>query len=174
MGHGGYWLPLAYAVILERESMKQYKFDDIDTLQELVSEEFGQWSSELTVTQSMIDQFAELSGDDYWLHTDPERCKEQSPFGSTIAHGFLTLSLLPKLTTRPQWEVIGFNNMLNYGSNKLRFTGAVPVNSTLQSRSRVKDISQSPKGTTVTMEQHVHVKGQDRPVLVYELMFMYL
>jgi acyl dehydratase len=174
MGHGRYWLPLAYAVILERESMKQYKFDDIDTLQELVSEEFGQWSSELTVTQSMIDQFAELSGDDYWLHTDPERCKEQSPFGSTIAHGFLTLSLLPKLTTRPQWEVIGFNNMLNYGSNKLRFTGAVPVNSTLQSRSRVKDISQSPKGTTVTMEQHVHVKGQERPVLVYELMFMYL
>jgi acyl dehydratase len=64
--------------------------------------------------------------------------------------------------------------MLNYGSNKLRFTGAVPVNSALQSRSRVKNISQSAKGTTVTMEQHVHVKGQDRPVLVYELMFMYM
>ena len=137
--------------------MKQYKFDDIDALQELVSEDFGEWSSELTVTQSMIDQFAELSGDDYWLHTDPERCKEQSPFGTTIAHGFLTLSLLPKLTTRPQWEVVGFNNMLNYGSNKL-----------------VKNMSQSAKGTTVTMEQHVHVKGQDRPVLVYELMFMYM
>jgi acyl dehydratase len=154
--------------------MKQYKFDDIDALQELVSDEFGEWSTEITVTQAMIDQFAELSGDDYWLHTDPARCQEQSPFGTTIAHGFLTLALLPKLTTRPQWEVVGFNNMLNYGSNKLRFTGAVPVDSPLQSRSRVKDISQSPKGTTVTMEQHVHVAGQDRPVLVYELMFMYM
>ncbi len=60
MGLGRYWLPLAYAVIVERESMKQYKCDDIDTLQELVSEEFGQWSSELTVTQSMIDQFSFL------------------------------------------------------------------------------------------------------------------
>jgi hypothetical protein len=68
----------------------------------------------------------------------------------------------------------GFNNMLNYGSNKLRFTGAVPVGSKVHARSRVKDISQSPKGTVVVMEQQVNIVGQERPALVYELVFIYM
>ena len=55
--------------------MKQYRFDDVEALQELVSTEFGPWSNELEMTQELIDRFAELSGDDYWIHTDPERCK---------------------------------------------------------------------------------------------------
>ena len=114
--------------------MKQYKYDDLDALQEIVSEDFGDWGSSLRITQEMVDQFAELSGDNYWLHTDPEKCKTMSPFGGTIAHGFLTLILLPKLGTEPQWELTGFNNMLNYGSNKLRFTGVVPVGSEVHAR----------------------------------------
>lgn len=154
--------------------MKQYKHDDIEALQELVSEEFGDWGAQVEVTQAMVDQFAELSGDDYWLHTDPDKCKEMSPFGTTVAHGFLTLILLPKLGGEQTWEITGFNNMLNYGSNKLRFTGVVPVGSTLQARSRIKEISQSPKGTMVVMEQHVHVVGEERPALVYELIFIYM
>ncbi|CAH0991967.1 putative enoyl-CoA hydratase 1 [Sinobacterium norvegicum] len=155
--------------------MKQYQYNDIDTLQEIVSEEFGEWSQELEITQGMIDQFAELTGDDYWLHTDPDRCKGQSPFGCTIAHGFLTLVLLPKLTVAQTHEVVGFNNMLNYGSNKLRFTGTVMVNNKIHARSRVKEVIQTPKGQTiVTMEQHVNVVGQDRPAVIYELMFMYM
>ena len=154
--------------------MKQYKYDDLDALQEIVSEEFGDWGSSLRITQEMVDQFAELSGDNYWLHTDPEKCKTMSPFGGTIAHGFLTLILLPKLGTEPQWELTGFNNMLNYGSNKLRFTGVVPVGSEVHARSRVASVSQSAKGTTVVMEQQVAVVGQERPALVYELIFMYL
>jgi acyl dehydratase len=97
-----------------------------------------------------------------------------SPFGGTVAHGFLTLILLPRLGSQPSWEMTGFNNMLNYGSNKLRFTGVVPVNSKVQARSRVKEISQSPKGTMVVMEQHVHIVDQDRPALVYELIFIYM
>ena len=154
--------------------MKQYKFDDIDSLQELVSEEFGPWGKELTVTQDMINQFAELSGDDYWLHTDPEQCKQMSPFGTTIAHGFLTLILLPRLGGEQTWEVTGFNNMLNYGSNKLRFTGAIPVDSTIHARSRIKEVSATAKGTQMVMEQVVHVVGQERPALVYELIFIYM
>lgn len=154
--------------------MKQYQHNDIDALQALVSEEFGGWGQELKITQAMIDQFAELSGDDYWLHTDPEKCKTMSPFGGTIAHGFLTLILLPRLRAAQEWEIVGFNNMLNYGSNKLRFTGAVPVDSTVHARSRVKEVSQSPKGTTVVMEQQVNIIGQERPALVYELIFMYM
>ncbi|ROS01892.1 acyl dehydratase [Sinobacterium caligoides] len=155
--------------------MKQYQFNDIEALQEVVSEEFSDWSQPLEITQSMIDQFAELTGDDYWLHTDPERCKEQSPFGCTIAHGFLTLVLLPKLAVAPTHEVVGFSNMLNYGSNKLRFTGTVMVGNSIYARSRVKEVTQTPKGqTVVTMEQHINVVGQDRPAVIYELMFMYM
>lgn len=154
--------------------MKQYKYDDLEALQEIVSEDFGDWGQELEITQEMINQFAELSGDDYWLHTDVEKCKQLSPFGMPIAHGFLTLILLPRLRASQSWEITGFKNMMNYGSNKLRFTGIVPVGSTVHARSRVKEVTQSPKGLTVVMEQHVNVVGQERPVLIYELIFMYM
>lgn len=154
--------------------MKQYQFDDIEAMQELISDEFGQWSEEVTINQELIDMFAELSGDDYWLHTNPEKCAKYSPFKSTIAHGFLTLVLLSKMRNEPTHEVVGFKNMMNAGSNKLRFTGVVPVGSTIHCRSRIKSITGSPKGTTVTMEQNVHVVGEERPALVYEMMFIYM
>jgi acyl dehydratase len=154
---------------------KEYLFSDLDALQEIVSEEFGPWSNEIEVTQELVNQFAEMTGDDYWMHTDPEKCKTDSPFGGTIAHGFLTLVLLPKMRNDYEWEVTGFNNMLNYGSNKLRFTGPVPVGSNIHARSRVKSVEQTPKGQTcVTLENHICVVGQERPAVVYELMFMYM
>ena len=155
--------------------MKQYQYDDVEKLQELVSDKFGSWSEEVEVTQSLINQFAELTGDNYWIHTDPEKAVTDSPFGTTIAHGFLTLVLLPKMRGTPSYEVTGYNNILNYGSDKLRFTGPVPVGSSLHSRSRVKEASASPKGTKLVLEQHIHVVGQDeRPVLIYELIIIYM
>lgn len=155
--------------------MKQYKYDDVAAMQELVSDEFGDWSSEVEITQGLIDQFAALTGDDYWIHTDPEKAKTDSPFGTTIAHGFLTLVLLPKMRGTPAYEITGFNNMLNYGSDKLRFTGPVPVGCSLHSRGRIKEISATPKGTKMVLEQHIHVVGQDeRPVLIYELIMIYM
>lgn len=155
--------------------MQQYQYDDVEGMQALVSDEFGDWSGEVAITQELINQFADLSGDDYWIHTDPEKAKTDSPFGTTIAHGFLTLVLLSKMSGEPSWEVTGFNNMLNYGSDKLRFTGAVPVGSSIRNRSRIKEVSASPKGTKMVMEQHVHVVGQDeRPVLIYELIIFYM
>jgi acyl dehydratase len=155
--------------------MKQYRFDDIEAMQELVSDELGDWSSEVQVTQELINQFAQLTGDNYWIHTDPEKAKSQSPFGTTIAHGFLTLVLLPKMRGTPSYEVTGYNNVLNYGSDKLRFTGPVPVGSSLHSRSRVKEVTATPKGTRMVMEQHIHAVGQDdRPVLVYEMILFYM
>ena len=155
--------------------MKQYKSDDIEGMQELLSEEFGSWSSEVEVSQDMVNQFAELTGDDYWLHTDPEKAKTDSPFGCTVAHGFLTLVLIPKMRGEQSYEVIGFNNMLNYGSDKLRFTGVVPVGCSIRSRSRIKEISTTAKGTKMVMEQHIHVVGQDeRPAVIYELIFIYM
>ena len=154
--------------------MKQYRFDDIDSLQELVSEAFGPWSTEVEITQELINRFAELSGDDYWIHTDPERCRTQSPFGTTIAHGFLSLILLTRMKQDPSYELTGFNNILNYGSDKLRFTGAVPAGSRIHARSRVKSVTKEPKGTLFRIETQVCVVGQERPALVYEVMAIYM
>ena len=154
--------------------MKQYRFDDIDALQELVGEPFGPWSSEVEITQELINAFAELAGDHYWIHTDPERARTQSPFGTTIAHGFLTLVLMSRMRSSPGREVTGYNNILNYGSDKLRFSGAVPVGSRIHLHNRVKAVSKEPKGTKLTLETHIHVVGQERPALIYDLMLIYM
>lgn len=155
--------------------MKQYAFDDIEGMQELVSEEWGKWSSTFEVTQEVINQFADLTGDHNFLHVDPEAAAK-SPFGSTIAHGFLTLVLMTQLKGEASFEVTGFNTMVNYGSNRLRFTGAVPSGSEIHLRSRVKSVVRSPKGTgtQVTLEQAIHVVGQERPSLIYELIMFYM
>jgi acyl dehydratase len=155
--------------------MKQYAFDDIEGMQELVSEEWGEWSSSFEVTQEVINQFADLTGDHNFLHVDLEAAAK-SPFGSTIAHGFLTLALMTQLKGEASFEVTGFNTMVNYGSNKLRFTGAVPSGSEIHLRSRVKSVILSPKGTgtQVTIEQAIHVVGQERPSVIYELIMFYM
>ena len=155
--------------------MEQYDYSDVEALQELVSDTFGQWSTPVEITQDLINQFAELTGDNYWIHTDPEKAKTDSPFGTTIAHGFLTLVLMPKMHGTPTYEVTGYNNILNYGSDKLRFTGPVPVGCSVRSRSRVKEVSATAKGTRMVLEQHIHVVGQDeRPALIYELIIIYM
>src|SRR5207244_4315616 len=84
------------------------------------------------ITQDMINRFAELTGDHQWIHVDVERAKRESPFGGTVAHGFLTLSLLPRLHGSASWKLTGYGNAPNYGANKLRFVtpvraGATPV-----------------------------------------------
>ncbi|GAA4883546.1 MaoC family dehydratase [Ferrimonas pelagia] len=154
--------------------MAQFNFDDVAGMQALVSEEFGPWSNAVTIDQALINRFAELSGDDYWLHTDVEKCAKYSPFKGTIAHGFLTLILLPKMRAEQPFEVVGFNNMLNVGSDRLRFTGVVPVGAQVQSRTRLKAVEATKKGTAVTLEQHVHVVGEARPALIYDMIFMYM
>ncbi|GAB5451896.1 MAG: 3-hydroxyacyl-thioester dehydratase HtdZ [Halioglobus sp.] len=155
--------------------MKQYAFDDIEGLQALVSEEFGPWSESFQITQELINQFADLTGDHNWIHIDEERSKKEGPFGTTIAHGFMTLVMMPRLRGEPTFELTGYNAIVNYGSNKLRFTGPVPAGSSIRMRSRVKEVTQSPKGTIVTQEQHIHIEGQDeRPVVIYELIIIYM
>jgi acyl dehydratase len=157
-------------------TMTDIHYKDKAALAALVTDEFGDWSNTVLVDQEMINQYAQLSGDDMWLHVDVERCASQSPFGSTIAHGFLILSLLPKMKSveSPLSHVSGFGHMMNYGSDKLRFLGAVPVNSEIHARSRIKEIDVADKKTRVVMETHVHVVGSDTPALVYELMFVYM
>ena len=155
--------------------MSALQFKDANALQTLLSEDFGNWSNTVTVDQKMIDDFADLTGDHQWIHVDVERCAKESPFGTTIAHGFLTLSLQPKMAGASDFlgQIEGWTNILNYGSNKLRFTGAVPVNSEIHQRSRVKSVAVQAHKTTLTLETNIHVLGQDeRPAVVYELMLV--
>jgi len=153
--------------------MEEIRFDDIDSLQKHVSEEFGPWGSELEVTQDMINKFAELTGDHQWIHVDVERCKRESPFKTTIAHGFLTLSLLPSLRAGSNFKIGGFGNATNYGADKLRFVSPVPAGSKVHARSRLVAVDAKPKGTQVTQELAVHVLGSERPALLYTMLVLY-
>src|SRR4029078_5808684 len=89
------------------------------------------------VTQDMINKFADLTGDHQWIHVDVERAKKESPFKGTIAHGFLTLSLLPTLRAASDHKVVGYGNATNYGSDKLRFVSPVPAGSKVNARARL-------------------------------------
>jgi acyl dehydratase len=154
--------------------MQDIRFDDIDALRTKVSEAFGPWGPEVEVTQAMIDKFAELTGDHQWIHVDVERAKRESPFKGTIAHGFLTLSLLPVLRAGSDYKIGGYGNATNYGSDKLRFVSPVPAGARIHARARLVGVEAKPKGTQVTQEIAVHVVGSDdRPALTYTMLVLY-
>jgi len=123
----------------------------------------------LTVDQARIDTFAEASGDHQWIHVDVERCKTEMPGGKTIAHGNLTLSLVSTLM-RSVYEVKKRSRGLNYGSNRVRFTNIVPVDSRIRARPRLKAVEDvAGNGVRVTTEVTVEIEGQERPALVAEM-----
>ena len=149
-------------------------YRDIERLRTAITGEFTDWSNAVEVTQEMIDDFARLSGDDYWIHTDPERAAKESPFGTTIAHGMLVQSLVGRLSLQLPLEVTGYRSMVNYGSDKLRFPTPVPAGSRIHARSRVKQIRATVLGTLVTLEIHIHIVGNTRPSVTNELKVLYI
>jgi acyl dehydratase len=153
--------------------VEEIRFDDIERLKGKISDTFGEWSEPVQVTQEMINRFAELTGDHQWIHVDVERAKRESPFGGTIAHGFLTLSLLPRMHGRASWKITGYGNATNYGANKLRFVSPVPAGAKIHARSRLLGVEAKPKGTQVVQEINVHVAGEERPALIYEMVVLY-
>ncbi|MBW2314792.1 MAG: MaoC family dehydratase [Deltaproteobacteria bacterium] len=153
--------------------MQEIRFDDITGLEAAVSEEFGAFGPEKTVTQEMIDRFAELTGDHQWIHVDVERAKKESPFGGPIAHGFFTLALVPALRPGRTFAVTGYASAVNYGSDGFRFLAPVPSGSAVQARSRLAAVSAKPKGTLVTTETAVHVVGNETPSLLYKGLTLY-
>ena len=157
--------------------MEKIKFDDIEALRARITGEYGPFGEAVEVSQEMIDGFAELTGDHQWIHVDVERCVRESPFGTTIAHGFLTLSLLPGMRprgdTQPAYVVVGHGNAVNYGSDKLRFVSPVPAGSCVHSHSRLVSVEGTPKGTRVENEIAVHVVDSERPALVYSMIVLY-
>jgi hypothetical protein len=153
--------------------VEEIRFDDIATLRGKISETFGEWSQPVEVTQAMINGFAELTGDHQWIHVDVERARRESPFKTTIAHGFLTLSLLPRMHGNPGWKLVGYGNATNYGADKLRFVSPVPAGSNIHARSRLLSVDARPQGTQVKQEIQVQVVGQERPALIYEMLVLY-
>lgn len=153
---------------------RQVSCKDLDAMRGLVSETFSGWSNSFQVTQALIDQFAELSGDDYWLHTDPARAREEGPFGTTIAHGALVQVLLSRLKLPMDYEITGYTNMVNYGSDRLRFPTPVPSGCHIHARYRVKAVEQLKSGVQVTMEFNIHVVGQERPSVINDLVVLYM
>jgi len=153
--------------------VEEIRFDDIPQLKAKITDAFSDWSEPVDVTQDMINRFADLTGDHQWIHVDVERAKRESPFGGTIAHGFLTLSLLPAMHGRAAWKIVGYGNATNYGANKLRFVSPVPAGAKVHAHSRLVGAEAHPKGTQVTQEIQVHVVGQDRPALIYEMVVLY-
>ncbi len=124
-------------------------------------------SSWFVITQSMIDKFAEATGDHQWIHVDVDRAKREMPGGKTIAHGFLTLSLLPRLSQ----EIVAIrkrSRALNYGSNKVRFTGPVPVGSRIRLTQILKASEKVDGGRRLVYEATIEIEGSTRPALVAE------
>jgi len=152
----------------------KYVYDDIEALQALVVDEYSEWSNQFIVSQDVINQFAALSGDDYWIHTDVEKSKQFSPFGGTIAQGALVQVLMSQLQIPLPYELTGFGNMINYGSDKLRFPSPVISGSKIHSRARVKSVVGSPNGTMLTLEMNIHVVGKERPSVINEMIIVYM
>lgn len=151
----------------------QIPYDDIDGINALASEEFGEWGPPIEVTQDKINTFAEVTGDHQWIHVDVERAAAESPFGGPIAHGFLTLSLLPSLGVSPV-ILTGITNAVNYGSEGLRFLSPVPAGSSVHARGRVVGATAHKLGTLVTTEVAVHVVDVEKPSLLYKMQVLYM
>src|SRR5271169_1587908 len=123
------------------------------------------------VDQTMIDMFADATGDHQWIHVDVERAKREMPDGKTIAHGYLTLSLVPRLG-QTIYRVKHRSRGLNYGSNRIRFTGQVPAGSRIRLRQKIKSVDPVEGGVRITSESTVEVEGAARPALVAEIISM--
>ena len=145
------------------------EFNGIAELEAAIGENVGtsDWTE---ITQESVNLFAEATGDHQWIHVDPEKAKD-GPFGGTIVHGFLTLSLLPKFG----WEVYtvsGMAMMINYGLNKVRFPAVVPVGSKVRASITLDKLEQKSSGYQLTPTTTVEAEGVERPVCIAESLMM--
>ena len=140
-------------------------FASVDALRDAIGKDLG-YSDWITIDQARINQFADATEDHQWIHVDPERAA-QGPFKTTIAHGYLTLSLLPVLTTGLV-RVDGVRMGVNYGVNKVRFPAPVPVDSRVRARVEIVSVEDVGGGVQVTSRVTIEREGGDKPVCVAE------
>ena len=145
--------------------------DNLDALPGMTGDELG-LSDWLEIDQERVDRFADATGDHQWIHVDPERAAA-GPFGGTIAHGYLTLSLIPFLGSQVfALETPGAK--LNYGVNKVRFPHPVRVGSRIRSRVTMGDVTDLPTGKQLTLRHVIEIEGQDKPACVAETVVLLL
>lgn len=140
-------------------------FNDKDEVAEASGTELGT-SEWISITQERIDQFAAATGDHQWIHVDPERAAD-GPFGTTIAHGYLTLSLLPFFGAHV-FAFAGTRARVNYGINKVRFMAPVPVDSKLRAHIELVEVTDIPKGQQAIMRYTIEIDGVNKPACVAE------
>ncbi len=144
-------------------------FSSLDEFKAAVGSELGT-SDWVTVTQEQINTFADATGDHQWIHVDPEAAAK-GPFGTTIAHGYLTLSLLP-VFAQSIYEVQNLAMGVNYGANKVRFPNPVPVDSRLRATATLKEIADIAIGTQATISFVVEREGAEKPAVVAEVVYV--
>jgi acyl dehydratase len=122
------------------------------------------------IEQKHVDLFADATGDHQWIHVDPEMAR-QGPFGTTVAHGYLTLSLLPKL----MGEVMAISDAkmgLNYGTDRIRFTNPVPTESRVRLKAKLLEGNRKGDGVLYKVGVEIEIEGQDKPALVGEVLYL--
>ena len=141
-------------------------FETIDEMSACVGEEIGV-SDWVEIDQDRVNLFADATGDHQWIHVDVERAKKELPTGGPIAHGYLTLSLIPWLGGQIS-TIKQVSRGINYGSNKVRFTNMVPVGSKVRAKSKLLSAEPKAGGTQLISEVTIEIEGQDRPACVAE------
>ena len=145
--------------------------EGIDGLKAAVGEHLG-YSDWVEISQDQVDRFADATGDHQWIHVDVERAKKESPFGGPIAHGYLTLSLGPRLLPQVV-AVTGISMAVNYGCNKVRFPSPVPVGAKVRAGVELTDVEDVQGGVQATMKVTYEVEGAPKPACVAELLIRY-
>ena len=144
--------------------------DGIDKFPSMIGEHLG-YSDWVVVDQDRIDRFADATGDHQWIHVDPERAAK-GPFGTTIAHGYLTLSLVPWLLAQVvRVEGVAFG--VNYGCNKVRFPAPVPVDSEVRVGATVASVEEVAGGVQIALDVTVEVRGAKKPSCAAQVVFRY-
>jgi acyl dehydratase len=150
----------------------------MNTLEELVGKELGvsQW---IMISQDLVDRFGRLTLDEQWIHMDVERARKFNPETGTIAHGFLTLSLvshiMKEVVTGPLNALeFKFKSTINYGINRLRFVNPVPVGSRVRGRITLNAVETTPKGIQAVFGVSIEIEGSDRPAMASEHVILYV
>ncbi len=146
--------------------MPKIVFDSLDALRAKIGQEIavGDWT---TVTQEQINLFADATGDHQWIHLDTKRAATESPYGTTIAHGFLTLSLLPRLMAEAV-QLPKAKMSVNYGLNRVRFAAPVPAGKRVRARIALLGIEEVKGGVQMSWRTQIEVEGSEKPACIAE------
>jgi len=142
---------------------------DAARLESMIGQDVGvsDWA---LIDQKMIDAFADVTFDPYFIHTDPGRAKQETQFGGTIAHGFLTLSMLSAMAYDSLPDIKGRTVGMNYGFDKIRFISPVPSGSRIRGRFKIADVQRKPGQVVVKYAVTVEIEGKEKPALAAELL----